>query len=152
MFGGYSSIGHVLTRPCMSPVVLACIATPFVSMRIFSVLAQVLRLSSSFVGLLGKLSDFIVFQHVMMYCRISSRICPVLNALHLCSLGVSDRGSKVILSKFHCTRMIFGHHLGQCSYSSLRVYPRNPHVGTPLGNFTTYRVLSRICELQCQPQ
>ena len=76
-FGGYRSIGRVLTRPCMSPVVLVCIATPFMSMRIFSVLVQILRLSSSFVGLLGKLSDFMVFQHVMTYCRISSRTCPV---------------------------------------------------------------------------
>ena len=60
MFSSYRSIGHVLTRPCMSPVVLMCIATPFMPMHIFSALAQVLHLSL-FVGLLGKLSDFMVF-------------------------------------------------------------------------------------------
>ena len=43
---GYRSIGHVLTCPCMSSVVPVCIATPFVPMRIFSVLRVALIVCS----------------------------------------------------------------------------------------------------------
>ena len=91
--------------PCMSLVVPACIATPFVPVHIFS---ELLRSSWSFVGIPGKLDDFMVFRHVLMYSVASrSRICPVLNALQpsMTSRRVRPR-SKVILSKFHRTRMI----------------------------------------------